>query len=120
MLPKILFSLVLSNILQRSIEDTVILATLVYLEERPTSVGPESAIYYIRRAVWGVLDTDGACIVSRSPWGLTKSMKVIVDVCRSIILSMSAKKTHIIFIPPPRTPRMMKGVNSVGQTYKHM
>ena len=34
---------------------------------------------YVRRAVWGMLYTDDACIVSRSPQGLAKMMEFIVD-----------------------------------------
>ena len=36
--------------------------------------------YVVRRAVWGMLYADDACIVSLSPQGLAKMMEVIVEV----------------------------------------
>ena len=51
-------------------EDPAILA--VHLKEPSTSMGPEPAMDYVRRAVWGVLYADDACIGSRSPQGLAK------------------------------------------------
>ena len=49
---------------------------------------------YVRRAVWGMLYADDACIVSRSPQGLAKMMEVIVEVCRAFALTVSVKKTE--------------------------
>ena len=43
-------------------------------------MGPESAIDYVHRAVWGMLYADDACIVSQSPQGSAKVMEVIVEV----------------------------------------
>ena len=60
-------------------------------------MGPEPAMDYVRRAVWGMLYADDACIVSRSPQGLAKM----------IALTVSAKKTETMYMPPPRTPRTM-------------
>ena len=60
---------------------------------------------YVRRAVWGMLYADGACIVSRSPQGLAKMMEVIVEVCRAFALTVSAKKTETICMPPPHRGR---------------
>ena len=59
----IFFAAVLA-VLQRFSEDTVILAELVQRKEPPTSVGPEPAMDYVRRAVWGMLYSDDFCIVS--------------------------------------------------------
>ena len=42
-------------------------------------MGPEPALDYGRRAVLGMLYADDACIVSRSPQGLTK--RIEVEVC---------------------------------------
>ena len=47
---------------------------------------------YVRRAVWGMLYADDACIVSRSPQGLAKMMEFIVEICRAFAQTMSAKK----------------------------
>ena len=61
-------------------EDPAILAELVHLKEYSTSMEPEPAMDYDRRAVWGMLYADGACIVSRSSQGLAKMMEDIVEV----------------------------------------
>ena len=60
----VFFAVVLTVVLQRFSEDTVILVELANLKEPPTSMGPEPAMNYVRPAVWGVLHADDACIVS--------------------------------------------------------
>ena len=116
----IFFAVVLTVVLQRFSEEPAILAELVHLKEPPTSMGPEPAMDYVRRAVWGMLYADGSCIVSRSPQGLAKTMEVIVEVCRAFALTVSAKKTEAMCMPPPRTPRTMVQIEAAGQTYKQM
>ena len=64
---------VLNVVLQRFSEDLAILAELVHLKELSTSMGPEPAMDFVRRAVWGMLYADDACIVSRSPQELAKN-----------------------------------------------
>ena len=103
----IIFAVVLIVVLQRFSEDPAIFAELMYLKEPPTSMGPEPAVDYIRRAVWGMLYADDACIVSRSPQGLAKMMGIIVEVCRAFALTVSAKKTETMCMPPSRAPRTM-------------
>ena len=75
---------------------------------------------YARCAVWGMLYADDACIVSRSPQGLTKMMKVIAEVCRAIALNVSAIKTETMCMPPPRTPRTTVRTEAAGQIYKQV
>ena len=58
---------------------------------------------YVRRAVWGMLYADDACIVSRSPQWLAKMMEATVEVCRVFALTVSVKKTENMCMPPPRT-----------------
>ena len=99
----IFFAAVLIVFLQRFSEEPAILADLVHLKEPPTSMGPEPAMDYVRRAVWGMLYADDACIVSRSPQGRAKMMEVIVEVCRAFVLAVSAKKTETMCMPPPYT-----------------
>ena len=70
----IFFAAVQTVVLQRFSEDTVILAKLGHLNEPPASMGPQPAMDYVRRAVWDMLYSDGACIVWRSPQGLAKMM----------------------------------------------
>ena len=76
----IFFAAILNIVLQRFSEEPAILADLVHLKESPTSMGPDPAMDYVRRAVWGMLYADDTCIVSRSPQGLAKMMEVIVEV----------------------------------------
>ena len=116
----IFFAAVLNVVLQRFSEGPAVLAELVHLKEPSTSMGPEPAMDYVRRAVWGMLYADDACIVSRSPQGLAKMMEVIVEVCRAFALTMSAKKTETMCMPPPRTPRTMVRIEAAGQTYKQV
>ena len=64
--------------LQRFSEDPDILADLVHIQEQPAKVGPETAMEYVRRVVWGMLYADDAYIVSRSPQGLERMMATLV------------------------------------------
>ena len=116
----IFFAVVLTVVFQRFSEEPAILAELVHQKEPPTSMEPEPAMDYVRRAVWGMLYADDACIVSRSPQGLAKMMEVIVEVCRAFALTVSAKKTETMYMPPPRTPWTMVQVEAAGQTYKQV
>ena len=116
----IFFAAVLNVVLQRFSDEPAILAELVHLKKPSTSMGPEPAMDYVRRAVWGMLYADDACIVSRSPQGLAKMMEVIVEVCRAFALAVSAKKTETMCMPPPRTPRTMVPIEAAGQIYKQV
>ena len=84
LLYSLIFAAVLTVVLQRFSEDTVILAELLHLKKPPTSMGPELDMDYVRRAVWGMLYADDTCIVSRSPQGLAKMMEEIVEVLPSL------------------------------------
>ena len=116
----IFFAAVRNVVLQIFSEDPAILVELVHLKEPSTSIGPEPAMDYVRCAVWVMMYADDACIVSRSPQGLAKMMEVIVEVCRAFALTVSAKKTENMCMPPPRTPRTMVRVEAAGQTYKQV
>ena len=63
----IFFAAVPNVVIQRFSEEPASLAELVHLKEPSTSMRPEPAMYYVRRAVWGMLYADDACTVSRSP-----------------------------------------------------
>ena len=115
------FAVVLTVILQRFSEDTVILAELVHFKEQPTSMGPEPAMnYVVRRAVWGMLYVDDDCIVSRPPQGLTKMTEIILEVRRPFALTVSAKKIETICMPLTHKPRTMVRVEATGQIYKQV
>ena len=120
LLLNIFFAAMLNVVLQRFGEDPSILAELVHLKEPSTSMGPEPAMDYVCRAMWGMLYVDDACIVSRSPQGLAKMMEDIVEVCRHFASTVSAKKTETMWTPPPRTPRTMVQVEAAGQIYKQV
>ena len=107
LLLNIFFAAVLNVVLQRFSEKPAILAELVHLKEPSASMGPEPATDYVRRAVWGMLYADDACIVWRSPQGLAKMMEVIAEVCRAFTSTVSAKKTETMCMSPPRTQRTM-------------
>ena len=57
----IFFAAVLNVVLQRFSEEPAILAELVHLKKPSTSMGPETAMDYVRGAVWGMLYADNAC-----------------------------------------------------------
>ena len=116
----IFFAAVLNVVLQRFSEEPAILAELVHLKEPSKSTGPQPAMDYVRRAVWGMLYADDACIVSRSSQGLAKMMEVIVEVCQASALTVSAKKTETMCMPPPRTQRTMVRIEAAGQIYKQV
>ena len=50
----------------------------------------------------------------------SKMMEVIVEVCRAFGLTVSARKTETMCMPPPRTPRTMVRIEAAGQIYKQV
>ena len=62
----VFFAAILRIVLERFSNDAGILADLVHLHEQLSKVGPETALECVRRAIWGMLYADDACIVSRS------------------------------------------------------
>ena len=51
---------------------------------------------------------------------IAKMMEVIVEVCRAFALTVSARKTETMCMPPSRTPRTMVQVEAAGQIYKQV
>ena len=47
-------------------------------------------------------------------------MEGIIELCRAFALTMLAKKTETMCMPPPRTPRTMVQVEAARQTYKQV
>ena len=101
----IFFAAVLNVVLQRFSEEPAILAELVHLKEPSTSMGREPAMDYVRRAVWGMLYADDACIVSRSLQGLAKMMEVIVEVCPAFALTVCRRRRRRPCVCPHRVHR---------------
>ena len=106
----------LAVVLQKFSRDTFIVTELAHQKEPPTSIGPEPAMDYVRRAMWGMLYAHDACIVSPSPQGLVKMMEVIVEACRAFDQTVSAKKTETICMPPLRIPRSIVRVKAAAQS----
>ena len=47
-------------------------------------------------------------------------MEIIVEVCRAFVLTVSAKKTETMCVPPPRTSRTMVRVEAARRIYKEV
>ena len=90
----VFFVAILFVVLERFSKDTGILADLIHLQEQPSNVDPETALECVRRAIWGMLYADDACIVSRSPRGLERMMAVFVEVFDTFGLAISESKTE--------------------------
>ena len=95
----IFFAAVIEVVLQCFNEDdTIILESLVFLDEGSGGGPDETLLDRVRRAVWGMLYADDAGIVSRSPAGLARMMTVIVEVFGAFGLTVSEKKTETLLI----------------------
>ena len=97
----IFFAAVVEVLLQRFSEDDNILENLVFLDEGSGGGPDETLLYRVRRSVWGMLSTDDAGIVSRSPAGLARMMPVIVKVFGPFGLTISEKKTETLLMRAP-------------------
>ena len=111
-------AILLVIILERFSKDAGILADIIYLQEHPSKVGPETALECVRRAIWGMMYADGACIVSRSPRGLGRMMAVFVEVFDTFGLTISESKTETMCMPIPRAPATKIVFNATGQQYR--
>ena len=96
----IFFAVTTEVVLVRFSEDDTILNDLVYLEEE-AGVGAGRPLERARRAVWGMLYADDACVVSRSQEGLTIMMTTIVEVFGEFGLTVSEKKTETLLKRAP-------------------
>ena len=118
-LSPLLFNVLLFAILLVAVErfskDAGILADLIHLQEQPSNVGPETALECARRAIWGMLYADDACIVSRSPRGLGRMMGVFVEVFRTFGLTILESKTETMCMPIPYAPTTKIVSNAKGQ-----
>ena len=112
---KIFFAAALLVALQQFIEDPDILADLVHLQEQPAKVVPETAMECVRRAVWGMLYADDACIVSRSPQGLERMM-TLVDVFGAFGLAVSENPPGNYELANPLCPCNANSIHHNGAT----
>ena len=116
----IFFAAILRVVLERFSKDVGILADLVYLREQSSKVGPETALECVRRAIWGMLYADDACIVSRSPRGLRRMMVVFVEVFGTFGFTISESKTETMCMPIPCAPATKIVFNAMGQQYRQI
>ena len=96
-LVNIFFAAVPIVVFQRHSEDTVIFVELLHLNEPPMSLGMEPAMDYARHAVWGMMFSDDACIVSPSPRGCAKMVEVIVKLNRAFALTAPEKNIDHVY-----------------------
>ena len=90
----VFFAAILRIVLERFSKDAGILADLVHLHEQPSKVRPEMALECVRRAIWGMMYADDACIVSRSTRRLRRMMAVFVEVFGAFGQTISESKTR--------------------------
>ena len=95
----VFFGAIFFAALERFSKDAGILADFIHLQEPPSKVSPEMALECVRRAIWGVVYADDACIVSRSPHGLGRMMAVFVEVFGTFGLTISERKTKTMCMP---------------------
>ena len=94
----VFFAVILFVDLERFSKDAGILADLIHLQEQPSKVGTETALECVRRATWGMLHADDACIVSRSPRGLGRMVAVFVEILETMCMPIPrAPATKIVF-----------------------
>ena len=114
----VFFAAILFVVLEKFSKDAGILADLIHLQEQPSKVGPEMALECVRRAIWGMLYADDACIVSRSPRGLRRMTAVFVEVFGTFGLTILESKTETMCMPIPRAPATKIVFNATGQQYR--
>ena len=112
------FAAMLLVVQERFSKDAGILADIIHLQEHPSKVGPETALECVRRAIWGMLYANNACIVSRSPRGLGRMMAIFVEVFGTFGLTISESKTQTMCMPTPRAPATKIVFNASGQQYR--
>ena len=95
-----------------------IFVAAMLLVAQPGKVGPETALECVRRAVWGMMYADDACVVSPSPRGLELMIAVIVKVCGALGLTVSEKETETMQIPIPHGLVTPITINAAGQHYR--
>ena len=119
MLSPLLFNVFFTAIplvaLERFSEDADLLADLAHLQEQPSKVGPEKALECVWLAIWGMLYSDDACIVSRSTRGLERMMAVFAE--ENFGLTISESKTETMCMPIPRAPPTQIVFNAAGKQY---
>ena len=118
LLSNVFFAAIILVVQERFSNDADILADIIHLQEQPSKFGPATALECVRRAIWGVLFADYACIVSRSPRGLGWMMAIFVRVFGTLVLTISESRTESMCMPIRRAPATKIAVNAMGQQYR--
>ena len=102
LLLNIFFAVVIIVVVQRFVEQPLIVSDLVYLDDAPKSEDgrprEEGTLEMFRRAVWGMLYADDAGVVSTSPRGLIRMIDVIVVAYQESGLTVSEKKIEAMHL----------------------
>ena len=114
------FAAILLAALERFSKDADIIADRVHLQEQSSKAGPETALECVWRAIWGMLYSNDACIVSRSPRGLGRMMAVFIAVFGTFGMTISESKTETMWMPIPRAPATQIVLNVTGQQYRQI
>ena len=109
-----IFAAILLVALERFSKDAGMLANFIHLQEQSSKVGPEMVLECVRRATWGMLYADDACIVSRSPRRLGRMIAVSAKVFGTFGLTISESMCVLI----PRAPATKIVFNATGQQYR--
>ena len=115
----IFFAAIITVILQRFVEEPVIVSGLVHLEDGPKSKDSRSteggALKMVQRAVLGMLYTDDAGVVSTSPRGFIRMIDVIVVAYQEFGLTVSEKKTEAMHLwSDPSTAFIALRIEALG------
>ena len=92
------FAALLTTVLQKFSEGTVILTDLMNLKKVPKSMGPEPAMDYVRDAVLRIIYADDACIVSPSLQRLVKRQQTKIQIESFIYLGGAVTETPDISV----------------------
>ena len=114
----VFFAAILLVVLERFSMNAGILADLIHLQEQPSNVGLDTALKCVRRAIWGMLYIDHACVVSRLLRGLGRMIVVFVEVFGTFGMTISESKTETVCMPIPRAPAAWIVFNATGQQYR--
>ena len=112
----VFFAAILLFALERFSKDADIFADLIHLQEQLSKVSPETVLECVRRAIWGTLYADDACIVPRSSRGLGRMMAVFVEVFGIFSLTISESKTEIMCMRIPRATGNVENLQRQGAT----
>ena len=113
------FAAIILVVLQRFVEEPMMVSGLVYLDDAPKSKDgrprEEGKLEMVRRAVQGILYADNARTVSTSPRGLIRMIDVVVVAYQEFGLTVSEKKTDSMHLwSDPRSASNTLQIEALG------